>query len=64
MFKIFFITLFIPLFYGCASYDKILTADNGKQYHCRQEGYGLIGSMVAGSRHDECVKTANEKGFK
>lgn len=49
---------------GCASYDKTLTAENGKEYHCKQEGFGLIGSLVASSRHDDCVKAANDKGYK
>lgn len=56
--------LALALLAGCASFDKTLIADNGKEYHCRQEGYGIIGSLVASGRHEDCVKAAQEKGYK
>ena len=64
MIKKLLVALVILQLTACASYDKVLTASNGQQYHCRQEGFGLIGSMVAGSRHEDCLNNAKEKGYK
>lgn len=48
---------------GCASYNTTLTRADGKQYHCVASGYGIIGSIITSSRHEECVKRAKEKGY-
>lgn len=54
----------LVLLTGCVSYDKTLTAENGLQYRCQQAGFGIIGVLFTESRYQECVKYANEKGFK
>lgn len=49
---------------GCVSLHTTLTNSEGKQASCNNEGYGLIGSMVTSSRHDDCVKRYEAAGFK
>lgn len=49
---------------GCVTYDKTMTADNGRQYRCKQNGYGIFGVMMADSNHKDCVDNANAKGYK
>lgn len=49
---------------GCADLNQTLISANGQKYNCRTSGYGIIGSMVATSRFNDCVQSANEKGYK
>jgi hypothetical protein len=48
---------------ACASYDTVLTNSDGKKFYCKTTGYGLVGSLSAQSKHDDCLSVAKEKGY-
>lgn len=62
------LTLIVPTFLGslcgCASYSTILTNPEGKTITCNSNGFGIIGTVVATSRFNDCVKIAKDKGYK
>lgn len=49
---------------ACVSTTTTLKNAEGKEAFCSATGYGIIGSMVASSRYDECMAKLKEKGYK
>lgn len=49
---------------GCAShYTRLYKPGTEQSSYCSHTGYGLISSMIAGSRHEECVSQMKSKGY-
>lgn len=48
---------------SCMSYDMYLKNDSGQQYHCYGSGWGYIGTPLAYSHKDECIKKAQSQGY-
>lgn len=57
------ITLCIVLT-ACVSADTMLVNSNGQRARCSANGFGIIGSMVASSNHEDCVKKYEAAGYK
>lgn len=49
---------------ACVSLEKPLTNAEGKTITCKNKGYGIIGSISASNKNDECVKTMEARGYK
>lgn len=48
---------------SCVSYDTTYHSQDGRQYFCRGQGYGIIGSTIAIQREADCDKAAKQAGF-
>jgi hypothetical protein len=49
---------------GCASNYKVLSNNKGDYVKCTSSGYGLMGSYLANQYYKDCIKNAEEKGYK
>lgn len=49
---------------GCAFNQSTLINSEGAKYNCNSQGFGIIGSIMANSNYEDCVKQANAKGYK
>ena len=49
---------------GCVSPRAVLVNDKGEHITCAATSVGIIGSMVAQSRYENCVSEAKEKGYR
>jgi len=58
------IALICCLLMGCASNYKVLRNNKGDYVKCTSSGYGLMGSYLANQYYKDCIKNAEEKGYK
>ena len=49
---------------GCVSPDTTLVNEQGLRVECSARGYGLIGTAVAVSAHDDCVSRNMARGYR
>jgi hypothetical protein len=49
---------------GCTSPRAVLVNDRGEHTSCASEGIGVIGSMAAQNRFEQCMAEAKEKGYR
>ncbi len=48
---------------GCVSPRAVLVNDKGDHLLCAATSAGLIGSIVAQTRYENCISEAKEKGY-
>lgn len=48
---------------GCVSEKTTLTNSAGKQMHCDNWGFGVVGTPVAMAAHHHCVEQAHDAGY-
>ena len=49
---------------SCANPRAVLVNDKGEYLSCAASGAGIIGSMAAQSRFDDCMADAKAKGYR
>jgi hypothetical protein len=49
---------------GCTSRSTVLVNSKGEQRQCDTTGYGVVGSLMAQSKHGDCVSAGEKDGFK
>lgn len=49
---------------ACVNLDTTTKNAQGNTYRCFARGGGIIGSSLAQSAYDDCMKRAEEKGFR
>jgi hypothetical protein len=50
--------------FGCASPRSVLVNDKGEYLTCAATGAGIISSMAAQSRFEDCLADAKAKGYR
>ena len=60
---ILYIMLLLAIITGCATYQTTLASNKGEVTTCNQEGFGLIGAVVASVSHANCVDAAKAVGY-
>ena len=49
---------------GCVNQSATLVASDGRVSSCSAAGFGLLSMIMAQQRYDDCIATAQARGFR